>query len=981
MALTALLAQASVLQVAQADNTEAGAGRTFFSREFAPSEGIVNKTEREFRSEICLNGLWDFQPMPLPVSYVQGKGVAPELPRPTDGAWSATKIKIPSPWNVNSYTGNLADSPDMRTFPSYPKEWDDVKMGWLRRSFTVPNDWQEREIYLHFEALGGYAEVYINGKKVGESFDLFLPSDIDITREVEAGQTVELMVGIRAQRLFEDNSTVGRRIIPAGSMWGDHIAGIWQDVYLVAKPKVSIEDVFVRTLVSEKRLVAELTIVNNTSQQQSVVAKGRICEWINMAGTTVDEAPEPSWRLGNDVANIDGESLKIAASDTAKVTISTPIADGQLRYWSPEHPNLYSLLLGLYQSESANRDGRQIDAKHQRFGWREWTIDGTSYCLNGSPYPLRSDSWHFMGVPQMTRRYAYAWFSAIKAMDGNAARFHAQVYPQFYLDMADEMEICVLDESGIWASDGGPKLDSETFWNNAKKHLRRFVHRDRNHPCVMGWSVSNENKPVILYVFNRPDLIERQKEAWKDWLGIVRGEDSTRPWISSDGEEDGEGILPVTVGHYGDSNSLLAWKGIGKPWGVGEHSMAYYGTPEQVSVYNGNRAYESQQGRMEGLANECYNLIKAQRDNGASFSTVFNMVWCALKPLPFGMRDTSKLPGIDDGVYFPPFVEGKPGMQPERIGPYSSTLNPGYDPSLPLYQPWPLFYALKAANAPRRSAWSEYAATEKQPALSQATLSGKDYSQVVFVGDTTWQAYKTFSDIGIQFKQRGKANSNTLCIVDATKAITSEQQQAIEKASQREADILIWGLCPESRESIVGLLPADIKLDTLARSSFIPSPSAWTQGLGNNDFYFCELQQQDASRFTLKGDFVDMGKVMVEACPTDWRKWNKQPEISKTATTIVSELTATPNRAVVANMNNFYVCTMTDFTDSERGFNTLTRLMANAGVNLSQPTADKRFNKRDSNYTFLEMPPSSKIDDNAAEEKTPKAKSAKRKKK
>lgn len=80
------------------------------------------------------------------------------------------------------------------------------------------------------------------------------------------------------------------------------------------------------------------------------------------------------------------------------------------------------------------------------------------------------------------------------------------------------------------------------------------------------------------------------------------------------------------------------WISIGKPWGIGEHSMAYYGTPEQVSKYNGERAYESQEGRMEGLANECYNLIANQRRLGASYSTVFNMAWYALKPLPLGKK-------------------------------------------------------------------------------------------------------------------------------------------------------------------------------------------------------------------------------------------------------------------------------------------------------------------------------------------------------
>lgn len=100
-----------------------------------------------------------------------------------------------------------------------------------------------------------------------------------------------------------------------------------------------------------------------------------------------------------------------------------------------------------------------------------------------------------MGIPQMTRRYAWAWFTAIKGMNGNAVRPHAQVYPRFYLDVADEMGICVLNETANWASDGGPKLDSELFWKASKEHLTRFVLRDRNHASVLdGVSVMKINR-------------------------------------------------------------------------------------------------------------------------------------------------------------------------------------------------------------------------------------------------------------------------------------------------------------------------------------------------------------------------------------------------------------------------------------------------------------------------------------------------------
>ena len=71
------------------------------------------------------------------------------------------------------------------------------------------------------------------------------------------------------------------------------------------------------------------------------------------------------------------------------------------------------------------------------------------------------------------------------------------------------------------------------------EHLKRFVLRDRNHASVFGWSISNENKPVILHVYNRPELMPQQKKAWEDWRDIVRANDPTRPWISADGEDDG----------------------------------------------------------------------------------------------------------------------------------------------------------------------------------------------------------------------------------------------------------------------------------------------------------------------------------------------------------------------------------------------------------------------------------------------------------
>lgn len=888
---------------------------TVFTHVFAPSEGIVNRTEKPFREEICLNGSWEFQ-------AVDGPGMS----MPAEGGWDDVRIRIPSPWNVNDFAYRDLEGPDHRNYPSYPKEWNNVKRAWMRRTVQVPQEWDGRRIELHFEAVAGYSEIYVNGTKVGENFDLFLPFTLDVTDVVKPGEEAEVLVGVQSQSLFEDRSTIGRRIVPAGSMWGYHISGIWQDVYLLSKPKVHVKDMYVNPLVDRGILELELSMANDSDRDAVVKIDGTVREWLNRAGTDVLSAPVPSWELGTEALSIPQKKVNIPAGQTVKTTLTINVNEGDLEYWTPETPNLYSIIL------SVNEGRKVIDRKYERFGWRQWTLEGTSHCLNGKPYPLRGDSWHFMGIPQMTRRYAWAWFKAIKDMNGNAVRPHAQVYPRFYLDLADEMGICVLDETANWASDGGPKLDSEHFWETSKDHLRRFVLRDRNHASVFGWSVSNENKPVILYVYNRPDLMPLQLKAWEEWRDIVRELDPTRPWISSDGEDDGNGILPVTVGHYGDAGSMKHWKEIGKPWGIGEHSMAYYGTPEQVSVYNGERAYESQQGRMEGLANECYHLLASQRNEGASYSTVFNMAWYGLKPLPLGKKDMTTTPTLEDGIFFAEYVEGQPGVQPERMGPYCTTFNPGYDPSLPLYDPWPMFDAMRAANAPDGPAWSPWAEIDKDSYNAPEPVSAEMFADVLYFGKEESALKRMMDRQGVLFSARTRQPSNSVAIVDASSELDDDAADLLSANVAKGMNIWLWGITPQTVGFYTQFLPLPLKVTELGRSSYLPVQKSWMRGMNNSDFYFCELQRGNVSDYSLEGAFVEEGNVLLNACRTDWRTWNKRAEKLKTAAVLRSENECTAPTPVIVEYEGVMVTTLKDFTKSEKGYRTLAALLHNAGI-------------------------------------------------
>ncbi|MGN6726617.1 MAG: glycoside hydrolase family 2 protein, partial [Tepidisphaeraceae bacterium] len=519
-----------------------------FLRTFAPQQGLVPPVEKPQRDEIVLNGLWQFQPVAVPASFKPNVGQPPVLTPPQANAWDSTPIRIPSPWNVNAfpYGGKgFGKGGDFRCFPSYPSTWENASMGWLRRSFDVPAAWQGDRIILHFEAVAGAADVLVNGKSVGSNFELFLPFELDVTDAVKPGRSNELLVGIRRAMLFDKNSPYGKREYVAGSMWGESIVGIWQDVYLEKRPAVHVSDTLVQSLVDKDQLRVDVTLQNDSPTRQHLAINADVRPWVNNAGADLLSAPEPKSSLGNVALSLPKQEIDLAPGESKTVslqtTVDTPV-DQKLKLWSPDQPNLYTAVVNV---EGA---GGLIDRKSTRFGYRQYTLTNHSLQLNGKDIVCKGDAWHFTGVPQMTRRYAYTWFKAIKEANGNCVRLHAQPYPRFYLDVADELGLLVLDETAIWGSGGTPRFDLPSYWQNADQHLLKMVRRDRNHASVMGYSVTNE---MLVLMRNRRLPLEPAYKYYAKWVNDIHTLDPTHPWISGDGEEDAGGTLPTVIGHYG----------------------------------------------------------------------------------------------------------------------------------------------------------------------------------------------------------------------------------------------------------------------------------------------------------------------------------------------------------------------------------------------------------------------------------------------
>lgn len=203
-----------------------------------------------------------------------------------------------------------------------------------------------------------------------------------------------------------------------------------------------------------------------------------------------------------------------------------------------------------------------------------------------------------------------------------------------------------------------------------------------------------------------------------------------------------------------------------------------------------------------------------------------------------------------------------------------------------------------------------------------------------------------------------KSPSSALLIVDGSKPLSRDNEKIIATARAKGADVWVWGITPESVESFAAIFPYSLNVENLSRASYLPEQRSWVRGLNNSDFYFCELQKADASKYSLSGAFVDNGEILINACRTDWRKWNKRPEEIKVAGTIRSENECTSALPVFVKLasdkGNIYVSTLTEFANSEKGFNTLSTILHNAGVDCEKQEIDPNdvFFSRDGTIVF-----------------------------
>ncbi len=341
-------------------------------------------------------------------------------------------------------------------------------VGWYRKHLSIPASDQGKQIYLDIDGAMSYPNVWLNGQYVGGWGYGYSSFRLDLTPYVKPGG--ENVLAIRL-----DNPNNSSRWYPGG--------GIYRNVWLVKTSPVHVGQwgTYLTTPdVSTTSATVDLKVtVDNSSKTDANVS----------VRTQVFPIDVNDRRTGGAVTSTDAATVKVAAgkSETAatKASVSSP------KLWSNASPNRYVAVTTVEQ------DGKVVDSYETTFGIRTLKFDPIKgLMINGEPMKMNGVCDHSdLGALGTIVNYRglQRQFEILKEMGGNAIRTsHNPPAPEL-LDIADKMGFVVMDEMfDSWARPKTANGYNLLFPDWSEKDARMLVHRDRNHPSVIMWSIGNE---------------------------------------------------------------------------------------------------------------------------------------------------------------------------------------------------------------------------------------------------------------------------------------------------------------------------------------------------------------------------------------------------------------------------------------------------------------------------------------------------------
>jgi beta-galactosidase len=435
-----------------------------------PDETSARAMSREHSPfYVSLNGSWKIACVSKPADRIPDFWKAAY----DDSAWKTISVPsnvevqgfgIPIYTNIN-YPWKVANPPVI------PDSYNPVSA--YRRTFVVPPQWKGREIFLTFDGVNSFFYLWLNGEKLGFSKDSRTPATFRITSHLRPGEN---QLSVEVFR-WNDGSYLEDQ-----DFW--RLSGIFRDVTLWAAPQTFIRDFEVKTSLDAAYRDAEFKLTADVSSfskpQQEIFLEAALSD---PAGREVFRAPLlRKTPLASGQPDGGGEKFELSRS------LANP------RKWSAETPQLYTLFLTAKDSA-----GRVLEVIPWRVGFRSTETKNGQFLVNGKPVLIRGVNRHEWDPDLgqvVTRERMLQDLRLMKQNNINAVRTcHYPNVPAWY-DLCDEFGLYVIDEANIESHGmgfGAGSLAKQPSWGAA--HLDRtvrMVERDKNHACIVVWSLGNE---------------------------------------------------------------------------------------------------------------------------------------------------------------------------------------------------------------------------------------------------------------------------------------------------------------------------------------------------------------------------------------------------------------------------------------------------------------------------------------------------------
>ncbi|NEA90933.1 DUF4981 domain-containing protein [Actinospica acidiphila] len=417
-----------------------------------------------------------------------------------DRGWDT--IPVPSVWQLHGhdfpiylnitypYWGPNGRGEEPRP-PAAPTRYNPV--GQYRRSFTVPRDWRGRRVFLHFEGVKSAHYVWINGELVGYDEDSYTPSEYDVTDHLRPGTN---QIAVEVYRYSDGDWLEDQDMI--------RLSGIFRSVHLFSTPPVHLRDFKLETPLDDTYTAAELDVTAHVRAYGEGAGGGRYTvetQLYDARGHAVWSRP---LRQTADLGSVE------AGRD---VTVRASRAVPEPRLWSAEDPYLYTAVLRLRDPA-----GAVVETLSHRVGIREFALKDGLMRINGRPVSFRGTNRHEMHPARgtaLTREDMVRDITIVKRLNMNSVRTsHYPDNPLWY-ELADAYGLYLVDETNLETHGIRDRYPGDhPDWTAAcVARAQNMVHRDKNHPSVVVWSLGNEAGGGSTFT------------AMHDW---IRSYDSTR---------------------------------------------------------------------------------------------------------------------------------------------------------------------------------------------------------------------------------------------------------------------------------------------------------------------------------------------------------------------------------------------------------------------------------------------------------------------